>query len=406
MKRMVRCISFGSLSVLALAAMAVPLGLRGPDLAAGDTASFPDAGVLRLASNLTSLKFSGGGGVPAGTQALTFAKTCGLSTTPTYAALTGSTSGSSPSAASVGSHDWAIGVCAKPGDADAGAGRVDASLQQVLTLKLAGSLANKEIVSAELDIEAKFQAKVEAQLYLDGALVTTVQLDATKGPFSGGGDNLRWVIGRSDANPSATDSVFYTGPVGLFDELRLRAVEGAFSLESGLDGTAPGDEGQMLNTKESLFQLTDSEGVLACGDVVTEAGSATSPSATFTRIDTDGADCNTLIPYSLTSAGGTLSRTMTLTKPTVPGAKFTIVIAWDPETAQYPLTRTTTIDYGQGAQPIQWCGGPPSAPELPSGQNWCLTNQQVQTVGGSPIKQIKVTETFFGAGDPVYSRPR
>ena len=66
------------------------MGLGGPDLAAGDTASFPDAGVLRLASNLTSLKFSGGGGLPAGTQALTFAKSCGLSTTPTYAALTGS----------------------------------------------------------------------------------------------------------------------------------------------------------------------------------------------------------------------------------------------------------------------------------------------------------------------------
>ena len=256
----------------------------------------------------------------------------------------------------MGSHDWAVGVCAKPGDADAGAGRVDASLQQVLTLKLAGSLADKEIVSAELDIEAKFQAKVEAQLYLDGALVTTLQLDATKGPFSGGGDNLRWVIGRSDPNPSATDSVFYTGPVGLFDELRLRAVEGAFSLESGLDGTAAGEEGQWLNTKESLFQLTDSEGVLACGDVVTEAGSATSPSATFTRIDTNGADCNTLIPYSLTSAGGTLSRTMTLTKPTVTGAQFTIVIGWDPETAQYPLTRTTTIDYlngnGRPADPV------------------------------------------------------
>ena len=72
------------------------------------------------------------------------------------------------------------------------------------------------------------------------------------------------------------------------------------------------------------------------------------PSATFTRIDTNGADCNTLIPYSLTSAGGTLSRTMTLTKPIVTGAQFTIVIGWDPETAQYPLTRATSIDYLNG----------------------------------------------------------
>jgi hypothetical protein len=390
---------------MALAAMAVPLGHGGPDLAAGDTASFPDAGVLRLASNLTSLKFSGGGGVPAGTQALTFSKTCGLSTTPTYAAFTGSTNGSTPSAASVGSHDWAVGVCAKPGDADAGAGRVDASLQQVLTLKLAGVLADKEIVSAELDIEAKFQAKVEAQLYLDGALVTTVQLDASKGPFSGGGDNLRWVFGKSDPDPSATDSVFYTGPLGLFDELRLRAVEGAFSLESGMDGTAAGDEGQLLNTKESLFQLTDSEGVLACGDVVTETGGPTSPSATFTRIDTDGTDCNTLIPYALTSAGGTISRTMTLTKPTLAGALFTIVIAWDPETAQYPLTRATTIDYldGSGVHTVKWCDGLPSAPTPPAGERWCLTQQQAQPIGGG---MIKVTESFFGIGDPVYARPR
>ena len=122
MRRLVRGISLGSLSVLALAAMAVPLGLGGPDLAAGDTATFPDAGVLRLASNVRSLKFSGGGGVPAGTQALTFAKPCGLSTTPTYASLTGSSSGSTPSAASVGSHDWALGVCAKPGDEQHGRG--------------------------------------------------------------------------------------------------------------------------------------------------------------------------------------------------------------------------------------------------------------------------------------------
>ena len=259
-------------------------------------------------------------------------------------------------------------------------------------------------MSAELDIEAKFQAKVEAQLYLDGALVTTVQLDATKGPFSGGGDNLRWVIGRSDPNPSATDSVFYTGPVGLFDELRLRAVEGAFSLESGMDGTAAGEEGQWLNTKESLFQLTDSEGVLACGDVVTEAGSATSPSATFTRIDTDGADCNTLIPYSLTSAGGTLSRTMTLTKPTVAGAKFTIVIGWDPEAAQYPLTRATTIDYldGSGVHAVKWCNGLPSAPTPPVGERWCLTQQQAQPIGGG---LIRVTESFFGEGDPSTPGP-
>ena len=41
MRRLVRCISLGSLSVLALAAMAVPLGLGGPDLAAGDTARLP-----------------------------------------------------------------------------------------------------------------------------------------------------------------------------------------------------------------------------------------------------------------------------------------------------------------------------------------------------------------------------
>ncbi len=161
--------------------------------------------------------------------------------------------------------------------------------------------------------------------------------------------------------------------------------------------------GKTLNTKESLFKLTDVEGVLACGDVVTEAGSATSPSATLTRLDTDGADCNTLIPYSLTSAGGTLSRTMTLNKPTVTGAKFTIVIGWDPEAAQYPLTRATTIDYGSGALTLQWCGGTPSAPDPPLGHAWCLTNQAVANLGGG---LIQVTETFFGEGDPVYARPR
>ncbi len=411
MRRSVRCISLGSFAVVGLLAVTVPLHLGGApdqDVVAGAGAGFtpPDAGVVRLAANVRSLKFSGGAGVPAGTQALTFGTACGLTGDTTYASLTGSTNGSSPSAAGVGIHDKGLGVCSKPGDATgAGAGRVDAALQQELRLKLEGSLADKEIVSAELDIECKFDALVQAQLYLDGNLVTTLQLDAALGPFSGGGDNVRWVIGRSDPNPDDHTPIIYTGPVGLFDEIRLRALEGAFSLDSGADGTVAAEQGQALNTKESLFQLTDIDGELACGDVVTEAGGPTKPDATFTRIDTDSADCTTLIPYALTSAGGEISRTMTLIKPTVPGAKFTIAIGWDPEAAQYPLTRATTIDYfdGNGVQTIQWCTGPPSAPVLPAGQLWCLTNQAVQSLGGG---QIQVTETFFGSGDPAYARPR
>ena len=38
-------------------------------------------------------------------------------------------------------------------------------------------------------------------------------------------------------------------------------------------------------------------------------------------------------------------------------AQFEWFVEWDPEPAVYPLANTTSIDFGDGPNPLQWCGG-------------------------------------------------
>ena len=80
---------------------------------------------------------------------------------------------------------------------------------------------------------------------------------------------------------------------------------------------------------------------------------------------------------------------------------FTLKTVWEPEPASYPVSRVTQIDYGDGPQPIQWCGGTPGAPTLPAGQLWCLSGQSSEPAGDD---LIVVTERFYGAGDPRFLR--
>ncbi len=92
-------------------------------------------------------------------------------------------------------------------------------------------------------------------------------------------------------------------------------------------------------------------------------------------------------------------------------AEFEWRVEWDPEPATYPLTKTTSIDFGDGPNPLQWCGGtydPDGAtPDdrmaavVPiSGLSGCLAYQQQVLTGG----QVQVTEVLLLSDDPRVSR--
>ena len=269
-------------------------------------------------------------------------------------------------------------------------GRVDGP-SQALTLRLGGVLAGKLISFAELDIEGKFNVTVLAQAYQGTNLVGSDQkktgTNSDSGPDSGDGDNYRWRIEPRMPFDRLVLSVDPTTP------------NGAFSLEGGADGTAPGPLGASLVTNDSLFQLADFTGMLDCGQTTPTVGGSGTPAATLAR--GQNPSCQK-IPYLLRTADDNGAQSVLLQK--VLGdqstANFRMTIVWDPEQASIPL-KVTQIDYGGGLQPVVWCDGTADAPIPVTGQAWCLTSQQATLVGGH---KVQLTERYYGAGDPRWAR--
>jgi hypothetical protein len=120
-------------------------------------------------------------------------------------------------------------------------GRVSAG-EQPLTVKLAGLLDPLSIIRAALDVEVKGNAVVQADLFLDGAPAGQFILRSGRSIVGGQGSHTPGspifnCSAKSDSGPDA-------GPLdnckwrfdGLFDEIRLTALTGEFSLEGGADG--------------------------------------------------------------------------------------------------------------------------------------------------------------------------
>jgi hypothetical protein len=299
-----------------------------------------------------------------------------------------------PPAGALGLFDNGLGVNVAGEGSGTPCGRVDGP-SQALTLSLGGPLAGKLVSFAELDIEGKFNVTVLAQAYQGNAPVGSVQLktgtSSDSGPDSADGDNYRWRIEPAKPFDTLVLSVDPTTP------------NGAFSLEGGGDGTAPGPLGTALGTKDSLFQLSDFTGVLDCGQTAPTVGGSGSPAATLAR--GQNASCQK-IPYALRTADDGHEQSVLLDKVlgNQAGANFTLTIAWDPESASNPLP-ATKIDYdGPAGNPPQaafWCGGTTAAPVSVPGQAWCLTSQQASLVGGG---KVQLTERYFGFGDPRWAR--
>jgi hypothetical protein len=287
-------------------------------------------------------------------------------------------------------------------------GRIDPG--QSLSIQLDTALDGTLIDFAELDLEAKFGVTIRVERRLDGQLVGFDEHDPSElnddGPDSGDGDNYR--IRVPETGMSA------------FDEIMLKPVgtTGAVSLEGGADGTAalPGGLAatELGGTTDSVFHLIEADGVLDCGDTVTEGGSG-EPTTSITRGDNaDGSTCE-LIAYAIDTRVEEGQQFVTFRKDlsSEPMATFTSTTTWVLEDAEMPVP-ATQISYfdDEGFHDMKWCledededGNPDLPPrngEIGGTEFWCITSQEAvldETTG-----DITVTETEFGLGDPIKRR--
>jgi hypothetical protein len=198
-----------------------------------------------------------------------------------------------------GMKDHSIGV-KSGGSTGVPCSRVDGS--EILTVKLAGQLADNVMVSAELDLELKKNAVVVAKFFNNGVQVGPVagftvktgnQVSAPQTgepPFAATNDDD--CGGSSDSGPDSgiNDNCRWTLNPGVeFDALQLSATNGEASLEGGGDfGTDPAND--------SLFFLKFN-GTLACGQTISVSDGVLT--GTFTRVELNEADCDTVKPWAV-----------------------------------------------------------------------------------------------------------
>ena len=377
--------------VAALMAAIVPMTLAVP-VTAFPLDTLPDAGVLRLHLGAApqQWRFDPIDGVPT-TQAVGTSSGCRLS--PTSGALVSILP--TPSSGTVGLTSDGIGVRSSGEGGGIPCGRVDGDKGQRLTVALGGPALGGAVADfMELDIEAKGDVVVVADLYLRGDLVGSHELltgaRSDSGPDSADGDNYRFRVPPSPAT-TAFDSFV----------LRTKSNSGAFSLAAGADGTAvePGGLGEELGTTDSLIHLKEISGILDCGDSTGDV-----PGGNTTANVTRGAN-ETCVPirYLLRVENDDVLLAKDLTGQT--DANFSMTVTWDAEPAPPDggvLSRTTFVDYTPETPgdetAIEWCE---AGPTPPAGELWCLTAQSSELRSDG---MVIVTETVFGAGDPRFTR--
>lgn len=411
-----------ALTVAVLATFAPPGAAQGQSVS---TSTLPDAGVLRLRTgteNHFRLEPTTGSAV---TQTWT-SPGCkvSLASAPSLVSLS-----STPNRSYPGFFGGSLGVGSNAEGNGQPCGRVDPG--QTLTLTLdqgAGSaLAGRFIDYAELDIEGKFGATYRIAGYVGSTEILSQTYATTgpdSGPDSGDGDNFRIRFpktGKTVINKLVISIVGSTG---------------AASLEGGADGTAPCDGsdansagcadfslGRSLDggagTTDSLFHLIEVDGLLDCGQTVTQGGNGT-PSSSLERLPNASGTC-TAIPYNLDSSlvscpPGSLQCIFLQKDLLGQLARFYWTVTWTPEPGQYQETETE-FDFGDGFRPLQQCladantntDGFPELPPTASSTDpadatdpWCVvsTSAVLDVVTGLTT----VTERYFGVADPTGRR--
>ena len=382
----------GAVALIAAATLVVPGTFATGQVGTGD-GPFGTAGILRLHLGAQDyFRFDpSGGGDPTQTNIVPGS---GCKVSLANSSLVTATVGGGNGAA-LGLVSDGLGVRQLQEGNGTPCGQVNGTAQS-MTIALAGVLGNKVADRAELDIEGKYNAKVKAEMFMDGSPVATQMFGtgaaSDSGPDSGDGDNYRIEI----------ENV-------LFDAIRLSVdpstPTGAFSLEGGADGTASGAVGSTLasDTKDSLFRISGAEGVLNCGETVTETGAPGEPDATVQRLN--NAECRKVL-YSLDSTSDTDSEDIHFVKDLSdqPNASFFVTIDWDNEVAQYPLPGVL-VDEGTGPYTADWCDGTFASPAVPAGgtAHWCVRKETAESAGTNSVHR---TTYLFGFGDPLFTLPK
>jgi len=367
-----------------------------------------DAGVLHLHMGGTSDFFrydakSGSSYVPGTPEPLITSSCLVVAPVPSSMTITSTPNGGATKGA-VGLVSHSIGVSVKGEGNGTPCGQVNGTSQS-LDLTLAGTLLHKTMDFAELDIEGKFAVKVKAELYMDNTLVGT-EFHTTGGPDSGpdsnSNDNFRFRM------PAASPSQI------VFNRIKLSVdpstPSGAFSVEGGSDWAQPkpGSYGASLTppTSDSLFHITDAEGVLGCGGNASEGGTVGAPTIAVTLQNTPpdpstGDQGCKQVPYLLTASNDSGTQVVGFQKLGGEDNVYNATLIWPVETSAYPIP-PTQISYADGSlHPLLWCNGTNLAPIALADEPWCLYDHQTVSAGTG---LMKVTEKLLGKGDPVYAR--
>jgi hypothetical protein len=380
----------------------------------GSTSTLPDAGVLRLRLGAQDhFRFEPTSG-SASTQAISVGSQCRVVLgSPNLVSFSATGSGN----AYAGFNGNAIGV--KGGGEGQGTpcGQIDAG--QTLTMNLGSALGGKMIDFAEIDVEGKGNAVFKIDGYVaNGSSATLVASEtyetsvggSDSGPDSGDSDNFRVRFPKS-GKTTVNRLVF-----------SIVGTQGSASLEGGSDGTLPcGAEdcpqpslGQTLETTDSLFHLTEVDGVLDCGQTAPLQGGNGTPLNSLKREENATGDCDP-IPFNLDSSVTEDGQFIVLQKDLLnQSAQFLWTVTWVAEEGEYQETETQ-FDFGTGFRPLQLCRAdsdndglpqlPPTAnPEDPASEldPWCVlrTSTELDIDTG----QVIVKETYYGLGDPTGRR--
>jgi hypothetical protein len=421
-------------SVMAIAFLAVILPTGATAIPGASTSTLQDGGVLRLhlgaQDNLQLQLPSGTGYAPTSkTQSIGTTQGCKLALSGDPLVSFAPPTGNSPSPFA-GFVSDGIGVGSNGGEGNGQpCGRIDPG--QTLTLNLGTGLDGKLIDFAEIDLELKFggTVQVKGNLVTNGTPTTVAtetysSTGSDSGPDSGDGDNYR--VRFPKVGTTTVNQLVFS----------IVGASGGASLEGGADGTSacdqtdPGECGaptnfslgaQKLNgTTDTLFHLIDADGVLACGDTVSQGGTGGTPTNSLERLTNATGGC-VPIPYNLDSslANCTLgfNQCVLLQKDLLgQSAQFFWTVTWAPESGSY-MESETEFDFGFGFQKLQLCLAdgpddgtfpdlPPKAAGSPAGSPdpdpWCVVN--TATVLNTTTGLVTVTEKYFGSGDPGGAR--
>jgi hypothetical protein len=393
------------------------------------TSTLKDAGVLRLRLGANDLfRYEPTPNSPTGAVNQTISSSsCKLNLTPQNNLVTFSPPANAGPSISpyAGFFDNSIGVGSRSEGNGQPCGRIDPA--QTLTVNLGTALVGKVIDYAEIDLEGKFGAEVMVRGYFVKAsdpthpVLMKEEHYPTSGPDSspdsGDLDNFR--IRFPKTGRTAVNQLVFS----------IVGTTGAASLEGGADGTAPCDGadelsagcadfslGQTLGTTDSLFHLTEVDGVLDCG--ANNTATQTTDGITTTIVRQGNADGSTCVPIPFNQASSqqladcTVSarQCIFLQKDLLDQqAQFLWTVTWAPEEGSY-MEDPTQFDFGGGFHPLQLCDGDTDGNGLPnlSGTDpWCVVNTSTDLQYGPSDPNdglVIVKETYYGLGDPVGHR--